>query len=145
MKLAAATVVASLAWTGCSTAGPASPVPIETGKAFSLKTGESAQTRDGSLRVGFDDVTADSRCPKGVQCVWAGDATVRVWLQHGSGPRETRELHTSPSAAQSARVLDHDLALVRLDPYPVNGRPTVKADYVATLTLGRGPAAAPER
>lgn len=145
MKLAAATVVASLAWTGCSTAGPAAPASIEPGKAFSLKTGESAQTRDGLLRVGFDGVTADSRCPKGAQCVWAGDATVRVWLQHGSGARETRELHSSPGSAQAARVLDHDLHLVRLDPYPVNGKPIVKADYVATLILSRGAAAAPER
>lgn len=145
MKLAAATVVASLAWTGCSTAGPAPPELVEPGKAFSLKTGESAQTRDGSLRVGFDGVTADSRCPKGAQCVWAGDATVRVWLQRGSGARETRELHSSASAPQMARLLDHELRLVQLDPYPINGKPIVQADYVATLILSRGAAAAPER
>ena len=145
MRLAAATIVASLAWTACSMAGPARPVHIEPGKNFSLRTGESAQAHDDALRVGFEGVTADSRCPKGEQCVWAGDATARVWLQHGSGPRETRELHAAPGAAQAVRVLDHELRLVRLDPYPVTGKPIAKADYVATLTLSRSSAAESDR
>ena len=137
MRLAAATVVASLAWTACGTAGPAPPAHIEPDRNFSLRAGESAPARDGTLRIGFEGVTADSRCPKGEQCVWAGDVTARVWLQHGSGPRETRELHIAPSAAQAVRVLDHDMRLVQIDPYPVSGKPIAKADYVVTLVLSR--------
>ena len=145
MKLAAATIVASLAWTACSMAGPARPVPIEPGKDFSLKAGESAQTPDGSLQVGFDGVTADSRCPKGTQCVWAGDATARVWLQQGPGPKQMHELRAAAGAAQAVRVLGHELRLLRLDPYPVSGRPIAQGDYVATLSLSRSPTADPER
>ena len=105
------------------------------GEAFSLQTGESAQARDGALRIGFDGVTADSRCPKGEQCVRAGEATARIWLQHGSEPKEIRELHTAPAVAQSIRVLDRCVRLVRLDPIPVTGRAIAKSQYVATLML----------
>ena len=145
MRLTAATLIASLAWTACSMAGPARPVHIELGKNFSLRPGESAQISDGDLRVGFEAVTADSRCPKGEQCVWAGDATVQVWLQQGFGPRATRQLHAAPGAAQAASALGHELRLVRLDPHPVSGKAVAKPDHVATLTLSRGSAAEAER
>lgn len=118
-------------------AEPTTASRIEQGQDFSLRTGESAQTRDGALRIGFDGVTADSRCPKGEQCIVAGDATARVWLQRGSGPKETRELHTATGTTQSVRVLDQVVRLVRLDPFPVTGKAIPKTDYVATLRLGR--------
>jgi hypothetical protein len=145
VKLAEMTIVASLAWTGCSTAGPAAPVPIETGKTFSLKIGEMAQAADGVLRVGFDGVTADSRCPKGEQCVWAGEANVRVWLQQGAGPRELRELHLAPGKQQATRLRGQELRLVGLAPHPVSGKVIPQADYLATLNLSPGAAADPER
>ncbi|MBL0148431.1 MAG: hypothetical protein IPP87_06735 [Ideonella sp.] len=138
MRLAAATITASLAWAACSSAGPARPVPIELGTAFSLRAGESTQTLGGALRVGFEGVSVDSRCPKGEQCVWAGDATARVWLQQGGGAKDVRELHTASGAAQAATALGHRLRLVRLEPYPVTGRVIVKEDYVVTLMLSRG-------
>jgi len=138
-------VSVSLSWTACSAAGPTPPAPIETAKTFSLRVGESAQARAGILRVGFEGVTADSRCPKGEHCVWAGDATARIWLQRGSGPAETRDLHTAPGAAQRASAFDHEVQLVRLEPYPSAGQAVAKGDYVATLRLSRGSSAEPDR
>lgn len=137
MRLAAVTITASLAWAACSVAGPAGPVLIELGKAFHLRAGQFAQTREAGLRVGFEGATSDSRCPKGEQCVWAGDATVRVWLQQGLGPKEPRELRAASGAAQVASALGHDLRLVRLDPYPLAGKAIASSDYVVTLTLSR--------
>lgn len=132
-------------WTACSVAGTAMPLPAEIGKSFSLNVGESARTADDALRVGIDDVTTDSRCPKGERCVWAGDAIVRVWLQRAPGPRQTRDLHSAPGDAQAVRLLGYELRLVRLDPYPVTGRPITKSDYVATLMLSRSSPAEADR
>ena len=142
MRAVAATIAASLLWTACSMAGPAGPVAIEPGTNVSLRPGQSAQAGDTGLRIGFEAVLADSRCPKGEQCIVAGDATVRVWLQRGAGPRETRDLHTTPGTAQAANVLGLELRLLRLEPYPVSGSAIAKADYVATLALGPSTAAA---
>lgn len=142
MKGIAATIVASLLCTACSVAGP---VPTDPGNPISLRPGESAPAGDTGLRIGFDSVTADSRCPKGEQCIVAGDATVRVWLQRGSAPRETRNLHTASGPAQAANVLGLDVRLLRLDPSPVSGRAIAKADYVATLALGHSAAAVSDR
>jgi hypothetical protein len=145
MKLAAATIMASLVWTGCSVAGPAAPARFEPSESFSLKVGDSAQTADGALRIGFEGVTADSRCPKGVQCMWAGDAVVRLWLQRGAGQKQVRELHTARGATQAAPAPDQDVQLLRLEPYPVAGKTLGPADYVLTLTWGLSPTTGPNR
>ena len=145
MKVAAPIIVASLMWTACTPAGSAQPVPIELGRAFSLSPGQVGQLADGTLRVGFTGVSADSRCPRGEQCVWAGDATVQVWLQGASGPKHTYELGAMPGPAQATSALDHELRLVRLDPYPVGGTASASGSYVATLTLNRTPTPAFKR
>jgi hypothetical protein len=146
MRLAAAMIVASssLLWTACSLADPARSTNIEPGKTFSLRVGESVRSDDGALLIGFLGVPADSRCPKGAQCIWAGGATVRVWLQQAGGSRLTRELHTASNAPQVEKVPGIALRLVRLDPHPITGKAIPQGDYVATLALDRD-ASAPER
>jgi hypothetical protein len=116
-------------------AGPDPSTLIEAGQTFSLRVGETAQTGDGALRIGLEDVGADSRCPKGERCVWAGDATVRIWLQRRGGARERRELHTATGAANGGHAPSPELRLVRLDPVPVTGKVITQRDYVATLAL----------
>jgi hypothetical protein len=140
----------ALVWFGvaCTDWGVAEavqPATIVPGKNFSLQPGEIAQTPDGAWRVGFESVTADSRCPKGERCVWAGDATVRIWLQRGAGAKQTHELQAAVRAAQAVRVPDQELRLVRLDPYPVSGKVIAREAYVATLTLIRTTSSEPDR
>lgn len=135
MRLVAAALFASLSWAACSTPGTNGSALIELGKPFSLRPGESAHTADGALRVGFTGVTGDSRCPRGEQCVVAGDARLRVWLQHGKGTRQVTELHST--SGQALPMGDHALRLVALHPDPVSGKVIAPMDYVATLALSR--------
>ena len=137
MKLAATTLAAALGWSACSAVGPDALPTAAASRELILRAGESANTEAAGLRVGFVGVSSDSRCPKGERCVWAGDAVVQVWLQRGAEPRESLELHVAPGDGQAAQALGHELRLVRLDPYPVSGRPIAQRDYVATLMLVR--------
>jgi hypothetical protein len=153
MKSAVAKIVILLVCGACSLAPPAQPARAEPGQTFSLKVGESVRT-EGAWEIGFEGVAADSRCPKGERCVWAGDATVRVWLKKAGGARTTSELHTAPNvpgAPNAPGALNADapriaLRLVRLDPPALAGRAIAQGDYVATLALERdAPGAAAER
>jgi hypothetical protein len=128
MRPAAATLLLAL----CCAAGADEPRRIEAGKPFSLRAGQSALTADGTLRIGFEGVSADSRCPKGERCVWAGDATVRVWLQRGAAARIPLELHTAPAVARAGPA---PVRLVSLEPQPVSGRVLAPHEHVATLVL----------
>jgi len=139
MKTIATTLVLLLAWTACSTAQP-DPAPlVALGQPFTLAVGAAAQLGNSDLRVGFTGVSSDSRCPKGVQCVWAGDAVAQVWLQRGAGTRQALALHTAAGAGQSAQAGAHVLGLLQLQPAPVEGRAMMPANYHITLVLTAAP------
>lgn len=68
---------------GCTT-GAGEP-DYSPGSAAVLKPGESL-VLPGDARLRYVEVAADSRCPPGVQCIRAGDATVRFELEAGGAP-----------------------------------------------------------
>lgn len=139
-------VALALPWVVHGQAGqPGQETGAESGsETLRLKVGESARTRDGALRIGFSNVSADSRCPRGEQCIRAGDATVQIWLQpaHGNAQgdpqvrRELRELRSADPQSVS-RAFGRDLRLVSLDPYPIAGQTVSPQAYVATLSVAR--------
>ena len=53
------------------------------GRPFDVKAAEVATIQ--GLHITFEGVSDDSRCPRGAQCVWAGDATVAVTLRPPKG------------------------------------------------------------
>lgn len=109
------------------------------GTPFSLKSGQSAALADDSLRVGMEAVIGDSRCPKGHQCIWAGEAIVRLWVQQRGRAKQTLELRTSASASQqSIGSGQHTVQLLRVDPYPIGDRSIAASDYSATLAVHAG-------
>src|SRR5690349_23098582 len=57
--------------TGCPKPGPKHET-VQLGTAFTLAHDQTKQTSDGDLTIHFDKVSGDSRCPEGVQCIWAG-------------------------------------------------------------------------
>lgn len=136
--------VATLAWVAGSVAGSSEPKRAALGESFSLGVGESAQIESEGLQIGIEDVSADSRCPKGERCIWEGDATVRVWLQKAPGPKEAHELHTSSKEQGAVSCLGYGVKLLRLEPYPVSGKTIERGDYRATLEVTRGSSAPPD-
>lgn len=145
MRCSVSVFVATLASVAGSVAGPPQPESVAIGESFSLRVGDSASIEAEALQIGFEDVSADSRCPKGERCIWEGDATVRVWLQKAPGPKDTHELHTSSKEQGAVSYLDYGVRLLRLDPYPVTGRTIARGDYLATFEVTRGSPAAPDR
>jgi len=137
MRLAVSALLASSVWVGCSLADPVRPDPVELGPPFSLRLGESARIAGADLLVGFEDVSLDSRCPKGERCITAGDAVARISLRRNNGLKAMLELHTSARATQVASAEGHEVRLLRLEPDPIAGKAITKADYRATLTVGR--------
>jgi hypothetical protein len=89
--------------------------------------------RDG-LKVTFDRVQSDSRCPMDALCVWAGDAIITVWLSQPGGIQAEHALHTQPGGAE-ASYLAYVIKLVALAPYPRSDRQIRPDDYVATLMV----------
>ena len=86
------------------------------------------------LEVKFVDVVEDSRCPEGVDCIWAGNARIRIEAIGGQKARTVFELDTNGPAP----AVDFEgvrISLKTLDPYPKAENPTRREDYKAVLTI----------
>ena len=103
---------------------------------FTLKPGESASIGAERVQVAFERVLSDSRCPRDVQCIQAGEAVVRVQLTIPGRERQMLDLSTSRDR-ETANVGSYTLSLTALDPVPLASKPTKPADYRATLVLRR--------
>lgn len=112
------------------------PLVASTDQPVRLAVGESVTLSDSPWVLGFEGVESDSRCPRDVQCVWQGDAVVKLWLQEGSGERQDFELHTT----QEPKEIQHGdlrVRLEQLEPYP-ESTSTIAADaYLATVRVSR--------
>ena len=58
---------------------PTQPDRVANDKPFELRVGDAALTTD-DLRMRFDAVRSDSRCPSDALCVWAGEAVIALTL-----------------------------------------------------------------
>jgi hypothetical protein len=109
---------------------------VAPGKEFKLKVGEVARVSEAGIKVSLERVVEDSRCPTGVQCVWAGNGKVSVKLSKEKGDAVSVELNTY-AGPKSGTYQGYEVKLVSLDPYPKDGVKTSKDAYVATLMVCR--------
>jgi hypothetical protein len=116
---------------GC--AGPTQPDRVPKNEPFDLRIGESALTTD-DIRIKFDTVRSDSRCPSDVNCVRAGEAVIALTLSKEGEIPVGRELDTTP-ARSSTTFLNFTITLSQLQPYPRSDRPIQPGDYVATFIV----------
>lgn len=107
------------------------------GREFKLGHGQEAEVEGAGLRVRFSSVADDSRCPVGVNCIWEGDAEVRLDVRAAAGGGEGRQvtLHTSDRFGREARHAGHVFRLVALAPQPKADEKLKPGDYVLTLTV----------
>ncbi len=138
-KLAA---LASLALAACSsgagTAPKADPSTSSVAGTFddTVRVVRSQETAvdGGRLKITYTDLT-DSRCPKTVVCVWAGDAAATVRLD-AAGAVATPTLHTGlePKAATHAGYV---VTLASVDPYPGTEPPNARLAGTVLLRVTR--------
>ncbi|MCC7178074.1 MAG: hypothetical protein IT177_06760 [Acidobacteria bacterium] len=114
---------------------PDSPASQATPVQATLRVGETHEVAGGKGRVTFTGVAADSRCPKGVTCVWEGDAAVDLRIQSGSAAAVTLQLHTNDRFDREAMAGGLRLRLESLDPYPDADRPIAAGDYRVVLSI----------
>ena len=119
--------VACIALAAC--AAPSAPRPAGT---FTLERGASFDLAPG-VTLTFESVD-DSRCPPGVQCVWAGKLSYRFSIRRGSDAPESFTLspaqpEAAPGALAGSRIL---LDTATIPAPPASGAAIM---YRATITL----------
>jgi hypothetical protein len=133
----AAIAVALTVTAGCSS-------PNEPGGAFrtevTLRPGEVTAIASTPLRIGFERVAADSRCPATALCIQSGDALVVFNVSvGGSGSAEIRLRTVGGTTGQDliAAVGGYELTITGLQPYPETTTPIPSTDYRVTVAISR--------
>jgi hypothetical protein len=112
------------------------------GEEFSLRVGESAELIGERATVGFRRVLNDSRCPRGVTCVWAGEALTEHWIQGGAAARpEAFQLRLRGGGTSDhsdwVPAAGYRVRLTALEPYPEAGVAADTTARVARLVVQR--------
>lgn len=90
----------------------------------------------GSMTTKFIKVVSDSRCPKNVQCIWAGKAEVLLGIYKEGKEIDQKVVTISSVSLQPSLVYASDvmaLSVLNLAPYPVSGNLIKPEDYVLEL------------
>lgn len=124
-------LVLGACFAGGETASPPRDANAALGERFALPYARSATVAD--LHVSFAAVTTDSRCPRKVVCVWAGDAAIVLDVKRGAETRSV-ELHATPPQ-NAGEAFGHQLELVSLEPYPDEPGELKPNAYVAHLVV----------
>jgi hypothetical protein len=115
---------------------PADTKVVAIDRDFDLSPGESAMIDGSALTVSFVKAAEDSRCPTGVQCIWAGNGAVALTVNTPSTGKYTVTLNTTLTP-KTVKAGPYEITLVDLKPYPRQGSKIAPATYVATLHIIR--------
>ncbi|MEM4366749.1 MAG: hypothetical protein QW035_01300 [Candidatus Anstonellales archaeon] len=112
-------------------------VEASIGNEFSLRIGEAALIKGHGIYIKVGDVAADSRCPEGVQCVWAGEAVVIVEAYKGSVLLGVFNLSTLDQTKRAGGFGSYSVELVKVEPAKQAGKNIAKEDYIIKLSVSR--------
>ncbi len=101
-----------------------------------VSVGKQKKFSRSKITVKFVSVEEDSRCPEGVNCVWAGNAKIKVQLGESGKAGEMFELNTNVGA-KGATVGSYAVSLVSLTPTPKNNIRINQNGYTATFSIVR--------
>ena len=112
----------------------AAEVQATAGSTFRLRPGQTAAVGGGQILVAFRGVKSDSRCPAGVNCVWAGDAEVILGVATEGGSWSWTSLHTGVEPRGFA-AHGYRIRLVDVEPGATANSPISSDRYRALLEV----------
>lgn len=132
MKIILSVIILSLIFGGILTA------QTKTGE-FKLRVAQEKTAPGTGIRIKFLNVAEDSRCPTGVNCIWAGVARIKIRLRKNGKAAKDFELNTNQTD-KTAIFEGHELKLAALTPHPRSGgTPIASNAYSAKFTITRLP------
>lgn len=103
-----------------------------TSVLFDVKQGDTEKVPSSRLKIKFLSVVEDSRCAEGVQCIWAGNAKVKLRVMD-QGRSRVFDLNTT-KGNKTYSFRGYQIKLVKVSPTPAVNEHIRRGEYVVTLT-----------
>jgi hypothetical protein len=107
---------------------------VTLGKEFTLRAGKTAVIKGENLTIKFVEMTGDSRCAKGVQCVWAGEAKCQMYITYNGATSDVVFTQQGGSVTEQEFLTRYKTSFI-LEPYPEYGKTIDKSDYKLVMTV----------
>ncbi len=120
----------------CGFIAAAAAMKTDAGQMVKLRINQQKTIRASNLTIKFISVVEDSRCPVGVNCIWAGNGKVKIKVMGKNKKSETFELNTNLSP-QSVVFQGQEIRLMNLEPNTDKDKAIKPADYSATFALSK--------
>ena len=105
--------------------------PAQSSQKLTLRQNQEKTAPRTAIKIKFLSVVEDSRCPEGVNCIWAGVAKIKLQLRK-NGKTGEFELNTN-QLDKSITFEGYEIKLAALTPYPKSGTAIKPAAYSATF------------
>lgn len=88
------------------------------------------------LTIKFVSLIEDSRCPTDTNCVWAGNAKIKLQVGKGKGAAKIFELNTNLDP-QTVSFAGYEIKLVNLTPQPASNIRINRNGYTAIFAVSK--------
>ena len=102
---------------------------------FTLTPGQSARITSEGMDIKFIGETQDSRCPTGVECIWAGQVICDIELTKDGNKNQVTLTESAGSGLTTGYTFQNYKITFAVSPYPVAGKTIAKNDYRLSLTV----------
>jgi hypothetical protein len=112
-------------------------IQINSSTYVSWKTCSQAIYKSDVLKICFDSLIEDSRCPTGAECIWQGVAVVKFSFSVNDNHHDL-VLSPQPSPVflpSDTSLMGYKIEFVSLQPYPHVGKEIDLSDYKAELMI----------
>ena len=109
-------------------------VTAALGEQFTLPAGKSAVITGESLTVKFVEVTGDSRCATGVECIQAGDVKCLMLISY-SNSQTSLTFTQEGGSAEAVKDFNIYQMTFKVEPYPEAGKQIAPGDYRMVMTV----------
>ena len=104
---------------------------------FTLAPGQTARIDSEGMDIRFVDVTGDSRCPQGVECIWAGQVSCAVDITKNNILNQVTLSDSAGSGASTGQDFQNYHIFFSVTPSPAAGKQIAGGDYRLTLTVSQ--------
>jgi hypothetical protein len=110
---------------------------VNLDEEFSLHKGESVGIKGEGLQVKFVGVVEDSRCPRGVTCVWEGRVSCAVEITYNKSIYRIVLTQPGLSEQPAGTTFENYNIDLRVEPYPEAGKDITESEYLLFLKFSK--------
>ncbi len=108
----------------------------QLGKEFSLQIGQTAVLASENMVISFKEVITDSRCPKNVTCIWAGQVSCLTEITKDNTVDKLVLTLSGQSDPATQSYKGYKIAF-NVTPYPEAGKQIAQEEYRLVLTFSK--------